>query len=1694
MRLRLVVRRNGLPEANVVWPVPPHNSPTVAKLLEQVNDILPLESGEWGLEDYAVELRGSDGSSFECLHFQSVRDVLKDDDQIFIRPLFTDDLRRRRVSGRHQISTDGKHLIDGIAFGRPLLKAPRGRPAFDIPPRKRRRIGYEDHDADDHDEEDEDDADYEQGEEDEEEEEEDEEDTPMLLLTNGEDEHRESRRRSVRLATDFDNLDADDIDEEEPGSDENADHDDEDLTRELQDLQSPGGTHGIDRHSAERERASPLQDGQPRRFSRPGSPRRSRGRRSETPQPVPSSHEDSSLDLEVLDKISTLRAAFPAAPLRVCREILTAEDGDLRKSYLALLQGFKPAISESDLVKRWHQRLPGPGSSGNLETSPRQPPQPAAGVDESTAKSANEVDDDAQDQEDAESDEDDDGDVTPFVRRFDRQGLPPGTISSGNGLKAMAGISASFTSSRAHGESKATSATLTASKTSFDDLDEADEDDTSSSAASSSSGSSSEEGELSDPSSSDDSSSANDEDEDPASGDASNNEARSDSSTSSSEDGGDNHDDSDDDSGPEEMTAKSTAKSKPIGRTASGKDSSDATSSSSEDSDADDETSSSSESSDDESSDDDSSNPESSPESESDEDALAAKRTTKHAMALQQGLCLPSGETTQSQSPSVPSQHAVPPGQGKSATRKRNIRRREAERAKKQVAQAQTPEHTQANTSLALPISTSASLENDKSKEQELFEAKRQALLDALANGGVEVGPGSQSGLEGSIAPQTNKRKRNEADSAKAADTEANEVEASIPRDDSVTAALTLEAPSPDSVKRRRLDLGAGRRMLFGALGLRNPRTKDDEDNLRNRLMKDVRPLQNARLAEDDGKASTAETEIGKENAAENTTADPDAWKDRIVYRAVECCQADVVLSEPPFPFVQRWDPQQQGNWFTKKNKRGGRGKKAERNQLHFYQDDSRGTKGSYGDSQGWDESYYNEATGAGQESLDADVELNYDDVEQPLDSTRDRGDETTRLSDLDDLPPLPDIVEDLKPLQPGEAQNGMVITWKQYILSKATNWQPQLLSLTGVICRIDDNTAGLEVVLAKRDRDLEHAEKQYDDRTGQRIYDKFEAPDLGEEEDEDEDTRRANEGYRTLSFDTMMDPRIVQPAISLDETSLEPIVPSIEDRPEELLAETETAVDFRDTTFEGFGDEIEPQRQEAAELMDTTSELPKATKGHVETPGPGTATEQRETPALGTSNISSDDHAEQERQPANLSLSDTSQISSPSRQLQAETISQLLEPSPNQGTADDVSPVADEPTSEHAMTDLVSDGGEDSSLHIHDAELITGTPKVTYPTLMGRPSSAGSAHSGRQPDLSMDLGIAGEDSFRATTEGSINEDQNTGPSPLLGEDSTVVYGERDSAKPTPSPVIDQLNQKIEFSTKAKETPGSKMSSVPSSSRASSSSLASLNTLWCTATSSRRTQSPSRTQLLSSLKSQKSQAARNQNHEYEEAMQKLDRSSDDDVSEDASRISGSFRPDRQSLKLPTQFSSIDNVPNNDWDVNDSSSDRSSLRTPRAQTDVKFSTSVIACDGGLHRNSPESVVAIKTRESPPATRTRKAAQSSQPKFSVPRGTQVLEISSDSDDPKFAEDYADDDADEKYSPASPPKGSRWAKKSNPTRSSTAPLASQKGLASKANVGAISAPQNSYGPQLKDMESAAAVIKRIKGKGKRKSYARI
>lgn len=82
LRLRVVILRHSLPEVRVVFSISLENNPTIAKFLEEVNDTVPLESTDWGLEDYVVELRDDEGNAFECLHFQQVHTVLDMDEEV----------------------------------------------------------------------------------------------------------------------------------------------------------------------------------------------------------------------------------------------------------------------------------------------------------------------------------------------------------------------------------------------------------------------------------------------------------------------------------------------------------------------------------------------------------------------------------------------------------------------------------------------------------------------------------------------------------------------------------------------------------------------------------------------------------------------------------------------------------------------------------------------------------------------------------------------------------------------------------------------------------------------------------------------------------------------------------------------------------------------------------------------------------------------------------------------------------------------------------------------------------------------------------------------------------------------------------------------------------------------------------------------------------------------------------------------------------------------------------------------------------------------------------------------------------------------------------------------------------------------------------------------------------------------------
>jgi len=568
---------------------------------------------------------------------------------------------------------------------------------------------------------------------------------------------------------------------------------------------------------------------------------------------------------------------------------------------------------------------------------------------------------------------------------LDYTGFPPGTITSGKGLAHMAAVSTSFASS-----CKASPATETMSTTLKAAREESaeDDDDTSSSGSSDSSDTSSDESDdanenaFSGAMSSDRSASSNSEGGDDSSDESEEPDengayrtsiatrASSDNDSDSSSDS-----DSDSESGPEEQSAKAVDGNN---LASFKKQASDSNVSSDESSDA-------------ESTDTD---------SNSGSDAEVGDKADVHkGEAASVAVSKPRESQVQSSVPEPKGNKAVAipvrPGAGKESTKRRNARRRAAKLAKREAEKAEAGNPANKEMKVA-----SAGNGSDVDQARVLFEAKRKALLDAIATGGIEVGCSGETALErGFTGAGPAKRKRTEdANAGLHHSQEAEEAEAAdelAPDDHSST---------PVSEKRRRIDLGAGRRLVFGALGLRNPKNKEDEDKLRGQLQSNIR--QTVLLQE----ASRNETPVKAVDSTGGITGDDedaDAWKLKINYRAVECCHDGIELSPAPFPFQQRWDPQQRS---SKKNKRGGQSKRQERNQSHFYQNDG-GSKRKRRDScEGVDDGYDDGGHGA----TEAGVTLNYDDTESPEHQGSAGGsgyeplNEVSQTTDLDDLPSLP--------------------------------------------------------------------------------------------------------------------------------------------------------------------------------------------------------------------------------------------------------------------------------------------------------------------------------------------------------------------------------------------------------------------------------------------------------------------------------------------------------------------------------------------------------------------------------------------------------------------------------------------------------------------------------------------------------------
>jgi len=329
------------------------------------------------------------------------------------------------------------------------------------------------------------------------------------------------------------------------------------------------------------------------------------------------------------------------------------------------------------------------------------------------------------------------------------------------------------------------------------------------------------------------------------------------------------------------------------------------------------------------------------------------------------------------------------------------------------------------------PSASTAAAKGTKYSQDETFQAKRRKLLESIATGGVDINADLLHAPEGEGDPAAFE-----------------------------AAAGTSEPPLVKQT-RNKLDVASSRRLLFGSLGLKTPNTKEDEEKLRAKLRE---------AAFESKKAMTTKKNVNIEPATAKSAdpTDPELWKNKIDLKAVECYDAGIELSTPPFPFVQRWDPQQQFR---------GKGKNKQKQPATYEEYDETEEPLNYDE----------EPTTIQDESNQVAEQLMHDILANAETDT--------------DLPLLPVDMSICDDLISYNALPGAVIAFKQLEVSAATNWQPAISAYrTAVIDLVEDNHL-LVLTLAQRDRKKQNA--KYDDE-GNRIYGRFEMPDDDEEDDDD--------------------------------------------------------------------------------------------------------------------------------------------------------------------------------------------------------------------------------------------------------------------------------------------------------------------------------------------------------------------------------------------------------------------------------------------------------------------------------------------------------------------------------------------------------------------------------------------------------------
>lgn len=463
----------------------------------------------------------------------------------------------------------------------------------------------------------------------------------------------------------------------------------------------------------------------------------------------------------------------------------------------------------------------------------------------------------------------------------------------------------------------------------------------------------------------------------------------------------------------------------------------------------------------------------------------------------------------------------VAPGQGRKETRLRNQRRRDRKKLAylksigvlPAVATVADLKQWNAARKETAHIENTTGSEQLSSKEPDTvaaFEATRQVLLDSIASGGVEMEPSQPDA-------QNLYRRAKSVDASASQDTQESR-RADTPAV-AQSASETQHAASEPPRRRAKLDLASSKRLLFGSLGLRTPKTKDDEHSLREKLMENVKPMNNVRCDRVD-------------DAAPNQLIDGDNWKDKIIIKAVECCHDGIELSTPPFPFVQRWDPQQQGHYINNRNGRGGKIKKRKRNKQHYEEQEQAQDGESHAclaEVPNDPEVDHGEPDAGGNEHTvrRTDSEGYEGAINDQLmrDATGISATAPNESLDVEDLPALPHDISACRTLTLEETVPGTIFAFKQLDMSQDTGWQPKISDYrTATVNEVMEDGV-LQVTLAQRDRP--DRIKAYDAQTGKRLYSKFEMP---EYEDSDVDN---DDGVFEIVFADLIEPKLIRGAVA---------------------------------------------------------------------------------------------------------------------------------------------------------------------------------------------------------------------------------------------------------------------------------------------------------------------------------------------------------------------------------------------------------------------------------------------------------------------------------------------------------------------------------------------------------------------------------